>query len=172
MNILILNETGLFDWFATIVPIILSGVIVFFTFEQVKIAKIKRKDDLYDKRYKVYDKFREFASSVVYKIDKIEEHKELLREIVSNEFLFNDDVRNFIKEVSGKYNSTIVNPFELNHLDFHKDYMNGKINVIYSEDNREIESTISEYEQTIFYFKDKFSDILRDKFEPYLKLKK
>ena len=96
-----LSETNLIDWVTALMPIILSISVVLFTYLQWRLAKKKRQDDLYDKRYRVYDKIREFSKSVVNDRGQWKKHRKLLTEAMCHEFLFNEDVNSFMNKAWG-----------------------------------------------------------------------
>lgn len=167
MDFLLINFTGTsIDW-SNVVTIILSaatvlvsGVTVYFARKQVEIAKMQRKDNLYDKRYAVYKKYREFATSVIDEKNKINKHRNLLREAMFHEFLFNDDMKIFMDEIWNKYNEEIGVYF----IDGSICVQNNEIKYYRDEEVR------NKYCKIVSYFMDKFHFDLRDKFEPYLKL--
>lgn len=160
MIILISNEKNLMDILSTIIPIILSLIAVYFTHQQLKIAKMKREDDLYDKRYMVYNKLRDFANSVMNERGQVTVHRSLLREAMLHEFLFKKDIKEFMTEAWDKYNEDIGALFIAGYLTL----ING---CVQSRD----EEVRKRYNKTCCYFADEFPKILKDKFEVYLKIK-
>ncbi|MDB2550538.1 hypothetical protein N9X24_01580 [Rickettsiales bacterium] len=127
---------------------------------------MKRKDDLYDKRYKVYEKLREFAKSVIDERGNIEKQKNLLKEAMFHEFLFNDDVKSFMNEIYKKYHQDIAAIFVCGHAFIEQDC----VSVRYIDSCPK--EKINKYKEVYNYFMDNFLKDLRDKFESYLKLEK
>ena len=136
---------------------------VFFAYQQARISELKRKDDLYDKRYRVYGKLREFAESITDKKGNFELHRKLLREAMLHEFLFKDDLNDFMKEIWKKYNTGIGA-----HLVCKSIIVNNDNQIThYTDDNIR-----NQYYLSVNYFIEEFFFELRDKFKPYLNLEK
>lgn len=143
-----------------IATFIFSLTTAYLAYQQLKIVKMQRKDNLYDRRYLVYEKLREFAQSIIdERCDPIL-HRKLLRESMLQEFLFKDDIKNFMKEIWNKYNNEIGVHFLTNDI------------VVKNKEiiNYRTEEVRKSYIDAVNYFMDKFHFELRDKFEPYLKL--
>ena len=94
----------LIDIVLALMPIVLSGFAVFYIREQAKIAEMKRKGDLYDKRIKIYNKFLLFCYKI--KIEKgwSDELSDILfNKIKPHHFLFGNEIKSLIEDTEKKY---------------------------------------------------------------------
>jgi hypothetical protein len=103
--------------FLTEAPL-LAAATIYFAWQQVKISKMQRSDNLYDKRYFAYEKYREFAQSIIDKRNNFVLHLKLLSEAMLHEFLFNDDIKNFSNKTRSKYNEEIGSHLLSNSITF------------------------------------------------------
>ncbi len=163
MNFLLISfgEASI-DW-SDVTAIILSAVTAYLAYQQVKVAEMQRKDDLYDKRYAVYEKLCKLRKSIVDDRQNVSQQKELLIEAMSQKFLFNEDVNSFMEEILERHRLEIALVFSgyANFVDGRMSYCKNCPDEIWTN-----------YDEAYKYFLTTFPSELLKKFEPYLKLEK
>lgn len=90
-----------------IVPIAISCAVAYIAYQQHKLAKERFKLDLFEKRYAVYEKIRNFILNVVYKnrdgyIEMLDTESKFQESIHSARFLFDEKIFNFANDIGKK----------------------------------------------------------------------
>jgi len=148
------NEKDWIDVFTALMPILLSGFAVYFTYQQNQISKRKRNDDLYDKRFEVYNQFLNFLNLMNFEKGWSDELSDLFfNKIKPKHFLFGIEIKSLIDDVEKKYRE--IGSFKSDGEHFYP------------------EKTLNEvpnYKALIEYFWS-LPVTLEKNFEPYLRLK-
>ena len=148
------NEKDWIDVFSVFVPILLAGFAVYYTRQQNQIAKRKRNDDLYEKRFEVYDQFLTFINLMNMEKGWSEKLTDIFfNKIKPKHFLFGSEIKSLIDDVEEKYR--IIGGFKADGEVF--------------EPERTL-NEMSKYKDLIEFFRN-LPIALEREFEPYLRLK-
>ena len=135
---------------------IIAAVVAYIAVRQYKLAKIKMRIALFDRRNKVFETVMEFLSGIVQKANVTnEELHKLLRESRESYILFKEDISVYINEL---YKKAIRLQFVRVRLDDEK-----------VPDGEERTKLAQEEYELLGFFEKQF-DVTREKFKKYLDL--
>lgn len=146
------------DWIdiiAAFFPIIISGFAVYFTFAQFKLAAKKRKDELFDKRFPVYDRLVRWCGEIYHEGGYTAKlHRDLIELKHESHFLFGKAVSSLFDEIEEKYRE--IGTYKMEGKPLHPD---------------KTRNELPEYKELIEYFL-KLQSTAQKAFKEYMEVQK
>lgn len=136
---------------------IIAILAIYIGYKQYRIQRYKMKYDLYDRRFKVFERIKEFITTFGTKnVVESGEIGKFYSSIIEHQFLFDNDINEFIDEFCKK-----IEEFSIVCIDVKS----------YSKDSKEREELETKREQIRWWIMQELMK-LPDRFEKYLSFKR